>query len=99
MFDNKRYLTKGIGSTLPILTQIKIWQAINAMKVSKKDHLQVFCLSKMNTKDGIRQKIIHRQEEPKYQRTFLIDVDKAVETKIFVIDDGANATMLLADEY
>lgn len=99
MFDNKRYLTKGIDSTVPILTQIKIWQAIDEMEVSKKDHLQVFHLRKINTKLGIRQKIIHRQEEPKYQRTFLIDVDKAVETKIFVIDDGANSTMLLADEY
>lgn len=98
MFENKRYLTKGIDSTVPILTQIKIWQAIDEMEVSKKDHLQVFHLRKINTKLGIRQKIIHRQE-PKYQRTFLIDVDKAVETKIFVIDDGANSTMLLADEY
>ena len=59
MFDNKRYLTKGIDSIVPILTQIKIWQVIDEMKVSKKDYLQVFHLSKIQTKWVIKQKIIH----------------------------------------
>ena len=44
MFNNQRYVTKGITSTVPLVTQIIIWDCIDSMKVERKDYLQVFKL-------------------------------------------------------
>lgn len=45
-------------------------------------------------------KIIHSQEVPEYENTFILsDGFSPVEGTIFVIDDGHVVTMLWADEY
>ena len=49
--------------------------------------------------DG-KQKITHIQEEPEYKREYLLQTDASIFIgKIFVIDDEAHSTMLLAEEY
>jgi len=61
-----------------------------------KDYLQVFTCSGF---DG-KQKITHIQEEPEYKREYLLQTDASIFIgKIFVIDDEAHSTMLLAEEY
>ncbi|MGN0648845.1 MAG: DUF960 family protein, partial [Oscillospiraceae bacterium] len=45
MFNNQRYVTHGISSEVPLLTQIILWGLIDSMEVAEKDYLQVFCLS------------------------------------------------------
>ena len=95
MFKNPHYCTKGINETVPILTQIVLWDLIDSMEVAEKDYLQVFRL----TTDGSTQNITHTQEQPPYERTLEFRTDKPITAKIFVIDDETHTTMLLAEEY
>ena len=95
MFNNPRYCTSGISSTVPLLTQIILWGLIDTMEVAEKDYLQIFML----TSENGNQKIVHEQEQPDYRREYIFPADKPVTTKIFVIDDETHTTMLLAEEY
>ena len=95
MFSNPRYSTRGISETVPILTQIILWDCIDSMKTERKDYLQVFKL----VATGANQQVTHSQEEPVYERTFTFPTDEPITAKIFVIDDETHSTMLLAEEY
>ena len=80
---------------MSLLLQLFMWQCIYEMPPPK-DYLQVFELS---VKYG-NQKIMHIQEEPEYQREYLIISDAPFFVgKIFVIDDETHSTMILAEEY
>ena len=95
MFNNQRYTTKGITNTVPLVTQIILWDCIDSMKVERKDYLQVFKL----VVNGTNQQVTHSQEEPDYERTLIFPTDEPITAKIFVIDDETHSTMLLAEEY
>ena len=95
MFNNQRYVTRGISNELPLMLQIILWGLIDTMEVAEKDHLQVFCLSNESGK----QKIIHKQEQPEYSKEYLFPSEEPITAKIFVIDDETHTTMLLAEEY
>ena len=95
MFNNPRYCTRGINETVPILTQIVLWDLIDSMEVAEKDYLQVFRL----TANDKTQNITHSQEMPPYERTLEFRTDNPITAKIFVIDDETHTTMLLAEEY
>ena len=95
MFNNPRYCTKGISETVPLLTQIILWDLIDSMEVAEKDYLQVFRL----TTDGTTQHITHSQEQPPYEHQLEFLTDNPITAKIFVIDDETHTTMLLAEEY
>ena len=94
-FNNPRYATRGISSTLPLMLQIILWGLIDTMEVVEKDYLQIFTLASENGK----QKIVHEQEQPEYRKEYLFPADEPVNAKIFVIDDETHSTMLLAEEY
>ena len=95
MFENQRYITRGVSERVSLPLQFFMWQCIDNMDVPK-DYLQVFILSAENGK----QKIKHIQEEPEFKREYLLNADAPVLVcKIFVIDDGSHSTMLLAEEY
>ena len=94
MFSNPRYSTRGITETVPILTQIILWNCIDSMK-TEKDYLQVFKL----TAENHTQHVTHSQEEPAYEHTFDFRTDEPITAKIFVIDDETHSTLLLAEEY
>lgn len=55
MFNNPRYITKGINDTVPFALQLLMWNLIDTMNISHKDYLQVFELSE----DDGKQKIVH----------------------------------------
>ena len=95
MFNNQRYVTRGISNKLPLMLQIILWGLIDTMEVAEKDYLQVFCLS---AESGM-QKIIHKQEQPEYSKEYLFPSEAPITAKIFVIDDETHSTMLLAEEY
>ena len=95
MFNNPRYCTRGISETVPLLTQIILWDLIDSMEVEKKDYLQVFRL----TTDSKTQHVTHTQEQPHYERKLEFRTDNPITAKIFVIDDETHTTMLLAEEY
>ena len=100
MFTNKRYITCRISRVIPNEIQSALWSMIDNLRAStdiEVDYLQVFRLSIQNGK----QKIIHRQEEPVYRNEILVAFiwNPVENAKIFVIDDGAHSTMMLAEEY
>lgn len=95
MFNNNRYITRGIETTVPLWIQNLAWYAIDTMEVETKDYLQIFTLSAENGKE----KIVHIQEQPTYEKEYTVDTDEPITVKIFVIDDVDHSTMLLASEY
>ena len=94
MVDNKRYLTCGVDSTIPLDIQLFLWGCVEKMP-EPKDYLQVFELKPV----GCLQSITHTSEEPEYRMEYLFPSDNSINEKVYVIDDGDHSTMLLASEY
>lgn len=101
MFDNNRFITKGVQQNIPIELQLFIWNCIDKIKNqgNQMDYLHVFELTKERADDIFFQKIEHRQKVPQYIKTYNIFASTLVDAKVFVIDDGTYSTMLLAEEY
>ena len=95
MFQNPKFLTRGIMTEIPDWLTIQMWHMVAAMEVPEQDCLQVFRLTQTPT----GQHIVHTQEQPPYHKELDILCKNAVNAKIFVIDDGTHSTMLLAEEY
>ena len=93
MFTNK-YLTCGVDSTIPIDLQLFLWECYERLPADR-DYLQVFDLRPV----GCMQSITHRSEQPEYHKEYLIPSDAPITQKLYIIDDGDHATMLLAEEY
>lgn len=94
MFDNNRYLTCGVDSTIPLDLQLFLWKCVECMPAPK-DYLQVFELSA----EGPMQAITHSSEEPEYRKVYLLPSEVPITEKVYIIDDGDHSTMLLASEY
>lgn len=101
MFDNERFMTKGIQDKISLELQLFMWSCIDTLKWQENevDYLQVFELSTWKRNEVLFQNIEHRQEVPKYKRVYKVPIKEAISKKIFVIDDGINTTMMLAEEY
>lgn len=61
MFNNHRYLTKGVQVEIPLELQLFMWECIDKLP-EERDYFQVFKLENFN---GI-QKITHFSEQPAY---------------------------------
>jgi hypothetical protein len=94
MFDNNRYLTCGVDSTIPLELQLFLWECVDQLP-GPRDYLQVFELSP----SGTMQSITHRSEQPKYKKVYLLPSEKPITEKIYVVDDNDHSTMILASEY
>ena len=94
MFNDKRYITRGIDSEIPLWLQIFMWECVDRMP-EPKDYFQVFKLGNLN---GI-QRITHEQEQPPFRREYLISTDNPITAKVYIIDSDTYSTMLLAEEY
>ena len=94
MFDNSRYLTCGVDSTIPLELQLFLWECVANMPAPK-DYLQVFELRP----SGSMQSIVPSSEEPEYRKVYMIPSDRPITEKLYIIDDGDHSTMLLASEY
>lgn len=99
----KRFITRGIDSNVPRELQIFCWQVIDEFIKGNNyqvDYLQIF---EFEEKQSEELKVIHRQEEPKYQKSYEFrsegNLSKCKLSKLWVIDDGENQTMLLPEEY
>lgn len=95
MFENPKYITRGVQGEIPDSLMLLMWQMIAAMQTAQKDYLQVFTLTKTST----GQHIVHEQEQPTYHYELDVPCDDAVNAKVFIIDDLTHSTMLLAKEY
>ena len=95
MFDDQKFLTRGVMAEIPLWLTNLMWHMVLTMEVEEKDSLQVFTL----TKTATGQHIVHEQEQPPYRYELDMPYDDAVNAKVFVIDDLTHSTMLLAEEY
>lgn len=97
-----RYMTRGIGTGVPMPLIAFLWQKIDdrSGESATLDYLQVFKFDRIA--DGLYA-IRHTQENPDMTSIFYVGNDLGVESvvgkTIFVIDDGDHSTMLFADEY
>lgn len=103
MFNSNRYITRGISDEVPMEIVFLLWSLIDELKVKSKgkmDYLQVFELKILDNEDIVENQIvIHRTEEPEYERSHALLADEPIATKIYVIDSMNYCTMLLAREY
>lgn len=95
MFNNYRYVTRGVLDSLEIPIQIFLWELIDKLE-GEKDYLQVFELKQIS-EDRI--KIIHRQEVQEYRKEYMIKGTIGTNIKLFVIDSGEYSTLLKSSEY
>ena len=95
MFNNSRYITKGINEELPLSIQILLWSLVDSLLIEK-DYLQIFTIKIIR---GNLLEITHSQEKPVYTQTIqtIGDIDRNM--KVYIIDDGEYSTMLFAEEY
>ena len=94
MFDNQRYLTRGVKESIPFEIQIFLWECIDRMP-EPKDYFQIFELEDI----GAMQHIVHKSEQPEYCMNYFIPMFQPITAKIYVIDSEEYSTMLLAEEY
>ena len=94
IFNNQKFITRGVAENIPIPLQLLMWEMIHSLPADK-DYLQVFSLSE---KDG-KQRIIHTQEEPEYEKEYVLNINPITTGKVFVIDDKTHSTMLMNYEY
>lgn len=94
MFNNQRYLTRGVNTEIPIWLQVFIWECIDRL-LEERDYFQVFRLENLN---GI-QRITHFSEQPEYHMEYLIPTDNPITSKVYIIDSDTYSTMLLSSEY
>ena len=94
IFNNQKFITRGVAENIPIPLQLLMWEMIHNLPVDK-DYLQVFSLSE---KDG-KQRIIHTQEEPEYEKEYVLNINPITTGRVFVIDDKTYSTMLMNYEY
>lgn len=103
MFDPPRYATRGVVETIHPDIQFTLWTMVDVLRLHSgvtPDYLQVFELApSVFPLDALNQAILHRQEQPPYVATNLMHAATPITAKIFVIDDGEHATMMLASEY
>ena len=59
MFDNPKFLTRGVMAEIPSWLTNLMWHMVLTMEVEEKDYLQVFRLTKIPT----GQHIVHEQEQ------------------------------------
>lgn len=99
MFNNKRYITRGIEREIPLWLMSYMWNRVDVICRRLKentDYLQIF---KLSTNNG-ELLIEHTQEQPPLNECIRIKYQgKSINQKIYVIDDEEYSTMLLAEEY
>ena len=91
------YMTTGIREQVPHEIQIFCWQCYEQVNATGQyDYLQVFELKQVGEQ---KQQIEHRQEVPEYKKVYQLRSIHPIDQKIFIIDEGNYAMMLLAEEY
>ena len=64
MFDNQKFLTRGVENEIPSWLINLMWHMVLTMEVPRKDYLQVFILTKTPT----GQHIVHEREGVRHRR-------------------------------
>lgn len=91
----QKYCTRGINNEVPMELQLVMWELVEIMPVAR-DYLQIFEVATNTTFTTI----LHKQEVPKYEATYDINIALKEGVKVYVIiERNGIATMMLNDEY
>ena len=71
MFQNQRYITRGIESEIPIELQLFMWRCIES--VPKPDYLQIFRLDQEEPE--YRKEYLLKSSDPITAKVYVIDSD------------------------
>lgn len=100
MFNKeKRYISRQANEIVPVEIQVLMWNMIDELKSKMElDYLQIFRLKKKEDRVIIE----HEQEVPPYKEQYElqgshISIDHDI--KVYIIDSGEGATLILAEEY
>jgi hypothetical protein len=65
------------------------------------DYLQIFQLEEVigGTTNTVLQQIVHVQEEPSYRFEITVPIHSPIKEKVYVVDEGNYATMMMAEDY
>ncbi|MGF2145035.1 DUF960 family protein [Vagococcus fluvialis] len=98
----KRFVTKGIDAKVSKEIQIVCWELVDNLVKEKSievDYLQIFEFEMSESK----LLITHRQEEPEYLKQYELKLEDSIVdfdvSKLWIIDNDENQTMLLPEEY
>jgi len=99
---DKRYVTRGINSDVPLEIQLFIWNCVDELIESdmQTDYLQVF---RFKLEKSGKLSITHTQENPEFKKVIEIEMKEEYLSlngvTVFVIDDVTHSTALLSNEY
>lgn len=102
--EKKRYLTKGIATSMPDEYILLMWQWIDLLVLEKGkdvDYLQVFDFEVV-TENGKRyQQVTHFQEVPEIKLVYRLELKgEGITGKVYAIDDSNECcTLLWSSEY
>lgn len=98
MFERQLYMTQGIQEKLPeeIINELVHLTKTLPGKGVRQDSFQVFQLNTNQEGDLL---ITHSQEVPQYRGFISLKTTESICEKVFFIDGGEYATMMLAEEY
>ena len=101
MFNNQRYVTKGVQEGIPLELQAFCWKLIDELKETQTslDYLQVFEFYPQEINGVQQQQIKHRQEIPPYEQAYTLNQPIIIKVKLYAIDDVSHSTLLLGEEY
>ena len=100
-FGGKKYITRGVDSTIPLEIQLAMFSALTVMKnkAGELDYLQIFRLETIEKDGMLILHICHEQEIPETKLDYMTPVSEKITAKVYIIDDVEYVTMLLAEEY
>ncbi|WP_129727924.1 DUF960 family protein [Ectobacillus funiculus] len=97
--NQKRYVTKAAHELTPVELQQFLWLIIDCRKAAgdQLDYLQIFELQP----DQEYQLVCNKQEYPPSQLEYKFNLHskELINSKVWVIDNGEYATMLLPSDY
>ncbi len=96
----KKYMTRGIQECVPFDLVVLMWQLYDRCKeeMGQTDYLHIFELNRLDGK-VLNQEITYKQEVPKYERTYVIEVSESLTEKVYIIESDNYVMMLLSNEY
>ena len=101
MFHSSKYATQSVADCVPLHLQIMLWTLIERKRLTGEelDYLQVFELSLYSDGGQSLQQVIHRQEVPPFAETHYFETEEIYVGKIWTMDNGDHATMLLPSDH
>jgi len=96
-------ITRGINHELSAELILFLWSRVDALKLKSSgnmDYLQVFELKDITEHENqVNQLIIHKTEQPEYEKIYAIKDEKPISDKIYIIDISDYSIMLFEYEY